>query len=91
MFQEYPKALYGAGDAVSVARDAEHEDELRAQGFVSVDEAAEPVEVDDDPEQDDPNERAALIAEAEALGITLDGRWGDKRIAAEIEKVKAPQ
>lgn len=32
--------------------------------------------------------RNPLKTEAEALGITVDARWGDKRIAAEIAKVK---
>lgn len=30
-----------------------------------------------------------LKLEAQSLGISVDARWGDKRLAAEIAKVKA--
>lgn len=37
---------------------------------------------------DDVDEKAALKAEAEALGIDVDGRWGVGRLKAEIEAKK---
>lgn len=39
------------------------------------------------PEPED-DARGGLIAEAEALGIRVDGRWSDKRLASEIAKRK---
>lgn len=36
---------------------------------------------------DDVPERDALVAQAEALGINVDGRWGTARLKAEIAKV----
>jgi hypothetical protein len=35
-----------------------------------------------------PTERAALLARAEELGIKVDNRWGDARIASEIAAAK---
>lgn len=35
------------------------------------------------------DEKAALVAEAEALGIDVDGRWGVARLKAEIAAKKA--
>lgn len=85
-FQEFPKALYLGdeyeGECVIVA-DAAEESERRAAGYHGF---GEPW---DDPRKDDPAERAALVAEAESLGIAVDGRWGDKRIATEIAAKKA--
>lgn len=55
---------------------------------------AESVTVEDDgsthvdtPEE--VSEKHTLIAQAEALGITVDGRWGVSRLQAEIAKVGA--
>lgn len=45
----------------------------------------QPVDVDP---PDEVNEKAALKAEAEALGIDVDGRWGVGRLKAEIEAKK---
>lgn len=36
---------------------------------------------------DDVPEHDALVAQAEALGINVDGRWGTARLKAEIAKV----
>lgn len=35
------------------------------------------------------NEKAALVAEAEALGIDVDGRWSVRRLKLEIATAKA--
>lgn len=35
------------------------------------------------------DDKAALVAEAKALGIDADGRWGVARLRAEIETAKA--
>lgn len=51
---------------------------LTAAGYVVADDDAVPSD-----------EKAALVAEAEALGITIDGRWGVSRLQAEIEAKKA--
>lgn len=37
----------------------------------------------------EPDDKAALVAEAEALGIDVDKRWGAARLIAEISKAKA--
>lgn len=75
--QEFPKCLYQNGDAAAeftiVADDAQ-EAAARDAGFAMVGEGA-----------DDP---ADLLAEAEALGIKVDKRWGADRLAAEIQKAK---
>ena len=42
----------------------------------------EPEVPEDEPSDD--SARQALIEQAEALGITVDGRWGDERLADEI-------
>lgn len=37
----------------------------------------------------EPDEKDTLVAEAEALGIDVDKRWGVARLTSEIEKAKA--
>ncbi len=48
------------------------------------DEACEPVPADEDKEP--ALDKAALIAEAERLGIEIDKRWSAKKIAAKLEE-----
>lgn len=40
-----------------------------------------------EPNEDAPPTRAELEQRAAELGIKVDGRWSDKRLATEIEKV----
>ena len=47
---------------------------------------SEPEPAADEP-ADDVSEHDALVAQAEALGINVDGRWGVARLKAEIAKV----
>ncbi|MFG1302171.1 hypothetical protein V5F49_20500 [Xanthobacter sp. V3C-3] len=53
--------------------------------------APEPPAAEPDPDatgpDDDVSEHDALVAQAEALGINVDGRWGVARLKAEIAKV----
>lgn len=56
-------------------------DGLRAAGYIAANE--------DDAASS--GEKASLVAEAEALGIAVDGRWGVSRLQAEIEAKKAAQ
>ena len=42
-------------------------------------------------EEGDGDELAELTAQAEALGIEVDGRWKAKRLAEEIAKVQAAE
>lgn len=76
--QEFPKCLYQGGDVsaeFAIAHDAEQEAIARESGFAM---AGEGVEKPGD-----------MSAEAEALGIKVDKRWSDKRLAEEIAKAKA--
>ena len=52
-------------------------------GGVVVNNANEEAEIDSPAPEGDP-----LVAEAQSLGIVVDKRWGDKRLAAEIAKTK---
>lgn len=36
----------------------------------------------------DDNYRSELLAEAESLGVKVDGRWSDRRLETEISKAK---
>lgn len=51
--------------------------------------ADDPVDPADDPAAESVDTLAALRAEAEALGITVNNRWGEKRLQAEIAAKKA--
>lgn len=53
-----------------------------ARGLVAQAEAA-PEPAPEEPPAPDP--RADLVAQAEALGIDVDGRWSDRRLRQEIE------
>jgi len=74
--QEFPKCLYLGGDVEAkyvLAWNADEEKAFRADGFSSAGEGVKP----------------SLLDEAFALGIKVDKRWGDDRLAAEIAKAKA--
>lgn len=58
------------------------------QGAVSAP-ADEQVDPADDPTTESADALAALRAEAESLGITVNNRWGEKRLQAEIAAKKA--
>lgn len=38
--------------------------------------------------EDEPDERAELVADLEALGVKADGRWSIDRLKAELEKAQ---
>lgn len=58
-----------------------------AAGLVSPVAAVAPVETRPAPADSSPS-RADMITALETAGIDVDGRWGDKRIAAEYAKLK---
>jgi len=72
--------LWPGGEAVVASADLDHPVVVgwNGAGFFTV-----PIveKVDDD--------KATLLAEAKALGIEADGRWGIARLRAEIESAKA--
>lgn len=73
----YPlNVTLGNGEGFAVANDKVEHKSLSDAGYL-------PAFTDTNVSESNP-----LKAEAEALGITVDARWGDKRIAAEIAKVK---
>jgi len=71
-------ALHGAPMAVS----AEWERRVAGNGHFEV-VAVEPGASAEDVSPN--NEKAALLAQAEALGLDVDGRWGVKRLRAALE------
>lgn len=76
--QEFPKCLFLGADAEAeyvIVADEEQEAAARANGFAMLGEAVD--------------EPADLVAEAQALGIKIDKRWGAERLAEEIAKAKA--
>ena len=56
-----------------------------ARGLVAQPEAAP----EDVPEPAPEPTRADLVAQAEALGINVDGRWSERRLRQEIDAAKA--
>lgn len=76
-YKPYPKWLYRAERAVIVDDEAAR-DALDGNWYESPADVPAPDE--------EAVARAALIAAAEAKGFVVDGRWSDKRIAAEIAK-----
>ena len=97
---QYPKMLYKVGGpnaeemhggrfGTLIVQDVEHEaDALKSGWRLTTSEATdfEPAEVD----ADAPPTRAELEVQATALDIAFDARWGDKKLAAAIEKAMAP-
>ena len=93
-----PEALHGGSFATRIAINAQDEEQALADGWhlntpdaraafeASKAAEAEPAAAEVQPETAQP---ADLKAEAEALGITVDRRWGDTRLAQEIAKAKA--
>ena len=79
MFQEFPKAIYPNGNALLpcvIVFDAAEEAEKLKDGY----EPGKPQKAADDVD--------SLRAKAEALGIKIDARWGEKRLAEEIAKAE---
>ena len=79
MFQEFPKAIYSKGDTTLeavIVFDAAQEAAKFEEGF-------EPAK-----EQIQADTAVTLRAKAEALGIKVDARWGEKRLADEIAKAE---
>lgn len=81
----YPSWRYASGDRTCIVESIE-EDEALGEGWY--DSPAKIPDPDDDPAKEDASHIEALKAEAESLGIKVDARWGEKRLAAEIEKAK---
>lgn len=85
MFHEYPKAVYKGGDESlewRIVNGAEAEKLAEDDGFSVIGTKIEIVP-DTVPLID------ALRAEAESLGVEVDRRWGEKRLAEEISKTRA--
>lgn len=77
----YPCWLYSASGPLMVLDEAHHES-LEGDWYESpADVPAADVAAAD---------RAALLARAEAVGLAVDKRWGDKRLQAEVEKAETP-
>ena len=76
-------------------RDHADADKARAEGwFDTMEEAAglapvDPVSVAPEPDDDGPPTRDEMLMMAEKYGIDVDKRWGDKRLAAELDKAQA--
>ncbi len=99
---EFPKVLYrspGPHDCggykceYRMVRDADEEADLtiREDWHLSADKAALAAEVGtviEIPPDDAPPTRAELLSRAEALGLKIDKRWNDDRIAGEIAAVR---
>lgn len=87
MFQEYPKALYKAGDVLLV--DDEHQEaDMRESGYLDWhDDQARLHEADETDEQ--PLDRDALKAEAVALGITHAPNMKTEKLAELVAAHKA--
>jgi hypothetical protein len=87
MFHEYPKALYLRGwddlSASVTVQDASGEADARAAGYRMLSEpepaAAAPVV------ETAADDREALLARAEALGVDVDKRWGVARLRAALD------
>lgn len=77
----YPKWKYAADGRSIVVDDADAEEALGEGWYNS------PADVPD-PDDGLTGGDADLKAEAEALGIKIDKRWSDKRLAEEIAKAK---
>jgi hypothetical protein len=89
MSREYPKALYLRGwddlSAYVTVFDAAGETASRAAGYRHLHDpepAMPPVPVDAPAD-----EREALLARAEALGVDVDRRWGLARLRAALDAV----
>jgi len=73
----YPKWLYSVDKALIVQDEAEHQ-ALEGNWYESPADIPAP--------EAEAVARAELIAQAEAKGVQVDKRWGDKRLAEEIAK-----
>lgn len=73
IYQEFPKALTVPGtDKQIVVANADEESAKLAEWGVG-------------DQDDDPVEREGLLSKADELGLKIDRRWSDKRLAQEIE------
>lgn len=75
-FPEYPKWLYSK-DAAKIVQDQDEADALDGDWRES------PADFDG-ADVNEPTERDALIAKAAALGLKIDKRWNDDKLAEAI-------
>lgn len=87
MFHEYPKALYLRGwddlSASVTVQDAAGEADARAAGYRMLSDAGAGAALP--AAEVPPDEREALLARAEALGVDVDRRWGVARLRAALD------
>lgn len=83
---DYAVVIAGDSEAAVQAPAGEARSE---DGAPAVDAPATQPEPDESAPATDVDEKAALVTEAEALGIDVDGRWGIARLKSEIEAAKA--
>lgn len=91
---QFPRLVYRSAALYMLADDQAAHDALIADGwFASVPEALAgqhaapppPAPAEAQPVDDSPPTRAEMESKATELGIKFDGRWGDKKLLAEIE------
>lgn len=89
MFQEYPKSFYIGGTWESVeaglhviVKNKDEENAARAEGYLMLTDEKPEGEAYKDADKDD------LLAQAKALGIDADGRWGVAKLQKAIEEAK---
>lgn len=80
-YHPYPRWKYHATKPARIVESAEEEVALGDDWHNTPQEAAA--------EQAEVDERAALLAEADGLGLTIDRRMGNARIKAAIDAFKA--
>ncbi|CAJ0710698.1 hypothetical protein ACPCHQ_17040 [Ralstonia thomasii] len=85
-FHEFPKWKHHAGGSSQIVNSAEEEADLGPDWY---DTKQPVVEAEEKEEKAIESELDALIVRAGELGITIDKRWGIKRLREEIEKVSA--
>ena len=80
---DYPKWKYGQDDAAVIVQDESEESALEGAWFDSPADVPEAVIALTDDEQmivDAKAEKITLLAKADALGISIDARWGIAKI-----------
>lgn len=85
MEDQYPRWKYGADGASLIVNNADEEEAL---GDVWHDSPADVPDPNDDPSKENAADLEVLRNKAAALGIKVDARWGEKRLAKEIAAVK---
>lgn len=86
VYQPYPKALNVPGTPgvqIVVQNEDEHLAQLEAWGVFAPQKAPVPPAVN--PLLDPQSPREKLLAKAEKLGVKVDGRWSDNRLAEVVE------